>query len=75
VNAAHFDILRQHLSHYIVGQQALIDSMLIALLCDGHILIEGMPGLAKTTAIKSLASGIEGDFATGGFSRDGYLQA
>ena len=62
MNAAHFDILRQHLSHYIVGQQALIDSMLIALLCDGHILIEGMPGLAKTTAIKSLASGIEGDF-------------
>jgi MoxR-like ATPase len=62
VNATHFDILRQHLSHDIVGQHALIDSMLIALLCDGHILIEGMPGLAKTTAIKSLASGIEGDF-------------
>lgn len=62
MNATHFDLLRHHLSHYIVGQHALIDSMLIALLCDGHILIEGMPGLAKTTAIKSLANGIEGDF-------------
>lgn len=62
MDATHFDILRRHLSHYIVGQQSLIDSMLITLLCDGHILIEGMPGLAKTTAIKGLASGIEGDF-------------
>lgn len=62
MNATHFDLLRRHLSHYIVGQHALIDSMFIAMLCDGHILLEGMPGLAKTTAIKSLASGIEGDF-------------
>lgn len=62
MDATHFDILRRHLSHYIVGQQSLIDSMLITMLCDGHILIEGMPGLAKTTAIKGLASGIEGDF-------------
>ena len=46
----------------IIGQHALIRSMLICLLCDGHILIEGMPGLAKTTAAKALAEGVEGQF-------------
>jgi MoxR-like ATPase len=46
----------------IVGQQALIRNMLICLLCDGHMLIEGMPGLAKTTAAKTLAEGVEGEF-------------
>jgi MoxR-like ATPase len=46
----------------IIGQHALIRNMLICLLCDGHILIEGMPGLAKTTAAKALAAGVEGDF-------------
>jgi len=62
VDATHFDAIRQHLSQHIVGQHHLIDSMLIALLSDGHILVEGMPGLAKTTAIKSLATEIEGKF-------------
>ena len=54
--------LRVTLSNNIVGQQNLIDSMLICLLCDGHMLIEGMPGLAKTTAAKALAMGLEGEF-------------
>ena len=40
----------------IVGQKHLVDSLLISLLCDGHILLEGVPGLAKTLAIKTLAS-------------------
>jgi len=62
MDASLFDSLRQHLSHHIVGQQHLIDSMLICFLSDGHMLVEGMPGLAKTTAIKSLAGAIEGDF-------------
>ena len=39
----------------IVGQEELLEKMLIALLCDGHILIEGVPGLAKTLAVKTLA--------------------
>ena len=62
MDATYFDNFRQHLSKYIIGQHQLIDSMLICLLSDGHILVEGMPGLAKTTAVKSLAEAIEGDF-------------
>lgn len=54
--------LRKHLNQRIIGQRKLIDSLLIALLSDGHLLVEGAPGLAKTTAIKELASCIEGDF-------------
>lgn len=58
----HFEALRKHLSQHIIGQHHLINSMLICLLSDGHMLVEGMPGLAKTTAIKSLAGAIEGEF-------------
>lgn len=54
--------LQKAIEGRIVGQQALIRNMLICLLCDGHILIEGMPGLAKTTAAKALAEGVEGNF-------------
>ena len=46
----------------IIGQHHLIESMLVCLLADGHILLEGMPGLAKTRAAKAIASGIDGDF-------------
>jgi MoxR-like ATPase len=49
-------------SSLIVGQSHLINRMLIALLCDGHLLVEGAPGLAKTRAIKVLAESIEGNF-------------
>lgn len=53
----------QHTVHqHIIGQEALVEAMLLCLLADGHILLEGMPGLAKTTAVKTLADGIEGDF-------------
>ncbi len=54
--------VRDHLASRIIGQQKFIDSMLVCLLSDGHLLIEGMPGLAKTTAVKALADAIEGDF-------------
>ena len=54
--------LRDWLATRIIGQEALIDRLLIALLADGHLLVEGAPGLAKTRAIKQLACGIEGDF-------------
>ena len=54
--------LEAHASSLIIGQSQLINRMLIALLCDGHLLVEGAPGLAKTRAIKVLAESIEGDF-------------
>ena len=60
--SAKFQQLEVHASGLIIGQSHLINRMLIALLCDGHLLVEGAPGLAKTRAIKVLAESIEGDF-------------
>ena len=60
--AQQFQKLEAHASGLIIGQARLINRMLIALLCDGHLLVEGAPGLAKTRAIKVLAVSIEGDF-------------
>ncbi|MEM8682737.1 MAG: MoxR family ATPase [Pseudomonadota bacterium] len=57
-----FQQLEAHASRLIVGQSHLINRMLIALLCDGHLLVEGAPGLAKTRAIKVLSESIEGEF-------------
>ncbi|MCB1874072.1 MAG: AAA family ATPase, partial [Gammaproteobacteria bacterium] len=54
--------LEQHLGRQIIGQKRLINRLLIALLADGHLLVEGAPGLAKTRAIKVLGDGIAGDF-------------
>jgi len=54
--------LEIHSSNLIIGQSRLINRMLIALLCDGHLLVEGAPGLAKTRAIKVLSDSIEGTF-------------
>lgn len=54
--------LRQFLSTQILGQERLIERLLIALLADGHLLVEGAPGLAKTRAIKELAGGVEAEF-------------
>jgi MoxR-like ATPase len=62
--------LREHLSTRVIGQSSFIDSMLICLLSDGHLLIEGLPGLAKTTAVKALAEAIEGDFHRVQFTPD-----
>jgi MoxR-like ATPase len=53
--------LRQFLSSQILGQERLIERLLIALLADGHLLVEGAPGLAKTRAIKELAGGLEAE--------------
>src|SRR5210317_296511 len=60
--AEQFQKLEAHASQLIIGQAHLINRMLIALLCDGHLLVEGAPGLAKTRAIKVLAESIEGSF-------------
>ncbi|OUX23655.1 MAG: AAA family ATPase [Euryarchaeota archaeon TMED255] len=54
--------LEKWLKSQIVGQASLVQRLIIALLADGHLLVEGAPGLAKTRAIKSLAEGIEADF-------------
>lgn len=50
--------IKKEVSKVVVGQERMIDGMLIALLCDGHILIEGVPGLAKTTTVNALASSL-----------------
>jgi MoxR-like ATPase len=62
--------LEHWLSQQIVGQSHLVNRLLIALLADGHLLVEGAPGLAKTKAIKCLADGIEGDFHRVQFTPD-----
>jgi MoxR-like ATPase len=54
--------LESWLSGQIIGQSHLVQRLIIALLADGHLLVEGAPGLAKTRAIKSLADGVEGTF-------------
>ncbi|MFW2405820.1 MAG: AAA family ATPase [Gammaproteobacteria bacterium] len=54
--------LKTFVGRRIVGQETLVNRLLIALLADGHLLVEGAPGLAKTRAIKVLADGIEGEF-------------
>jgi MoxR-like ATPase len=69
-NQAAFARLRADLRGRIVGQEALIERLLIALLAEGHLLVEGAPGLAKTTAIKELATRIEGNFQRVQFTPD-----
>ena len=54
--------LRERLKQDILGQQTLVERLLLALLADGHLLVEGAPGLAKTRAVKMLGETIEGDF-------------
>ena len=62
--------LREEIAKVIVGQTYMIDRLLIALLADGHILLEGVPGLAKTLAIKTLADAIDVDFSRIQFTPD-----
>jgi len=57
-----FGKLEAHLERLVVGQERLLNRMLVALLSDGHLLVEGAPGLAKTRAIKVLSHSVEGDF-------------
>jgi MoxR-like ATPase len=63
-------LLKDWLNTQIVGQEHLVERLIIALLADGHLLVEGAPGLAKTKAIKTLAEGIEGDFQRVQFTPD-----
>ena len=52
------DKLKKELSKAVIGQEVMIEGLLIGLLCDGHILVEGVPGLAKTTTINALSRAI-----------------
>jgi len=67
---ASIERLRDFVSQQIIGQENLVERLLIALLADGHILVEGAPGLAKTRAVKVLGDGIEGDFHRVQFTPD-----
>jgi MoxR-like ATPase len=65
-----FRELRTALSAEIVGQASLVERLLVALLADGHLLVEGAPGLAKTTAVRALAARLDGSFARVQFTPD-----
>ncbi len=67
---AGFKRLHEYLSSQIIGQEVLVERLLIALLADGHLLVEGPPGLAKTRAVKALAQALEGDFQRIQFTPD-----
>ena len=67
---AAFARLRTYLRSQILGQEALVERLLVALLSDGHLLVEGPPGLAKTRAIKALAHAVEADFQRVQFTPD-----
>lgn len=62
--------LKKYIAEHIIGQEQLVDRLLIALLADGHLLVEGPPGLAKTRAIKVLGDGIECEFHRVQFTPD-----
>jgi len=69
-SCAKLENVRNCLSQVIVGQEALIDRLLLALLCDGHVLIEGVPGVAKTLVITTLARSMEATFSRVQFTPD-----
>jgi len=62
--------LKNEVAKVIVGQEKMIDSLLIAFLCEGHILIEGVPGLAKTTTVNALSKALGLDFKRAQFTPD-----
>jgi MoxR-like ATPase len=68
--SAFIDLLTMELNKALVGQKHMVERLLIGLLTQGHILLEGVPGLAKTLAIKSLSSAISGKFSRIQFTPD-----
>ncbi len=65
-----FSLLRQEINKAIIGQEYMVDRLLIGLLGNGHVLLEGVPGLAKTLAIKTLADAVHGEFSRIQFTPD-----
>ena len=68
--SAFLDILTLEMNKVIVGQKQMIESLLIGLLGNGHILLEGVPGLAKTLAINTLSKAVQGSFSRVQFTPD-----
>ena len=68
--SAFVDLIDQEMGKVIVGQKDMVQKLLVALLADGHILLEGVPGLAKTMAIKALARTVDVDFSRIQFTPD-----
>ena len=68
--SAFVDIIQMEMGKVIVGQKQLVDNLLIALLANGHVLLEGLPGLAKTLAINTLASIVDAQFSRIQFTPD-----
>src|SRR6201992_2275823 len=68
--SAFIDVLNMEMDNVIVGQKYMVERLLIGLLADGHILLEGVPGLAKTLAINTLSKAIKADFARIQFTPD-----
>src|ERR1700761_8150105 len=64
------DAILSETSKVVVGQKVLLERLILALLCDGHVLLEGLPGLAKTLTIKTLADVIHADFQRIQFTPD-----
>ena len=64
------DRIRQEIGKVLVGQERLVDDMLIALIGGGHVLLEGVPGLAKTTAVQALANALGLQFKRISFTPD-----
>jgi MoxR-like ATPase len=64
------ELIKKEVSKVVVGQEKMIDSLLIALFCEGHILIEGVPGLAKTTTVNALAKSLGLNFKRAQFTPD-----
>ena len=62
--------LRSEIGRVVVGQQKIVDRLVIALLIRGHVLVEGLPGLAKTLLVKTVAAAIEGSFKRIQFTPD-----
>jgi MoxR-like ATPase len=70
IDSAFMEALNQETSKVIVGQKHMIDRLMLGLLAEGHVLLEGLPGLAKTLAIKTLANAINADFSRIQFTPD-----
>lgn len=70
IESAFLNELRAELATHVIGQEKMIESLLIGLLSDGHVLLEGLPGLAKTLAIKSIAKTIDAGFSRIQFTPD-----
>jgi MoxR-like ATPase len=68
--SAFTDRIRAEVGKVIVGQHQMVDKLLVGLLCNGHILLEGVPGLAKTLSIRSLAAAVDGKFSRIQFTPD-----